>query len=51
MPEDRCPMCTDFRNPNLYGTPNAAIERALTPALRAHRDYIYERHLELPMVF
>lgn len=51
LPEDRCPMCTDFRNPNLYGTPNAEIERALTPALRAHRDDIYERHLELPIVF
>jgi len=51
MPEDRCPMCTDFRAPNLYGTPNAEIERVLTPALRAHRDFVYEQHLELPIVF
>lgn len=51
MPEDRCPMCTDFRAPNLYGTPNDAIERALTPSLRAHRDFVYEQHLELPIVF
>ena len=51
MPEDRCPICTDFRAPNLYGTPNDAIERALTPALRAHRDFVYEEHLELPIVF
>jgi hypothetical protein len=50
MPEDRCPMCTDFRAPNLYGTPNAEIERALTPALRAHRDFVYEQRLELPIV-
>jgi glutathione S-transferase len=51
MPEDRCPMATDFRQPNLYGAPNAEIENALTDALRAHRDFIYEQHLELPIVF
>ena len=51
MPEDRCPMISAFRNPLLYGTPNVAIERALTSALRAHRDFIYEEHLELPIVF
>jgi glutathione S-transferase len=51
MPEERCPMATAYRAPNLYGTPNAEIERALTPALRAHRDFVYERHLELPIVF
>ncbi|MGR8920106.1 MAG: glutathione S-transferase C-terminal domain-containing protein, partial [Gammaproteobacteria bacterium] len=51
MPEDRCPMFTDFRAPFLYGCPNEAIENALTSALRAHRDFIYETHLELPMVF
>jgi hypothetical protein len=44
-------MCTDFRAPNLYGIPNAEIERALTPALRVHRDFVYEQHLELPIVF
>ncbi len=51
MPEDRCPMCTAFRDPNLYGVPNDAIGRALTGALREHRDFIYEQHLELPIVF
>ncbi|MGE0486338.1 MAG: glutathione S-transferase C-terminal domain-containing protein [Gammaproteobacteria bacterium] len=51
LPESLCPMVSDFRAPYLYGTPNAEIERALTPALRKHRDFVYERHLELPIVF
>lgn len=51
LPEDLCPMVSDFRAPYLYGTPNAEIERALTPALRRHRDFVYEQHLELPIVF
>lgn len=51
MPEDRCPMNTDFRNPFLYGCPNDSIASALTDALRAHRDFIYEQHLQLPIVF
>lgn len=51
MPEDRCPMFTEFRTPLLYGCPNADIDAALTNALREHRDFIYEEHLQLPMVF
>ena len=51
MPDDRCPMFTDFRTPLLYGCPTEAIDNALTPALRQHRDFIYEQHLQLPMVF
>jgi hypothetical protein len=51
MPEDRCPMATDFRQPHLYGTVNGDIDRALTAQLRAHRDFIYEAHLQLPIVF
>lgn len=51
MPEERCPMSEAFRAPNLYGTPNAGIERALSATLRAHRDFVYETHLELPIVF
>jgi glutathione S-transferase len=51
MSEDRCPMGTAYRQPNLYGTPNAAIAKALTDELRAHRDFIYEEHLKLPIVF
>ena len=51
MPEDRCPMATDFRQAHLYGTVNGDIDRALTAQLRAHRDFIYETHLQLPIVF
>jgi hypothetical protein len=51
MPEDRCPMFTEFRQPHLYGSVNAEIDHALTPELRAHRDFIYETHLQLPIVF
>lgn len=51
MPEDRCPMATSFRQRHLYGCVNDDIERALTPALRTHRDFIYETHLQLPLVF
>ena len=49
MPDERCPMATAFRGP--YGNTNPDIARALTPALRAHRDFIYDEHLELPVVF
>ncbi len=51
MPEALCPMATAFRVPLLYGTPNSEIERALTNTLREHRDFIYDKHLELPVVF
>jgi glutathione S-transferase len=51
MSEDRCPMYTEFRSPLLYGTPNAEIGSALTKELWAHRDFIYEAHLQLPIVF
>jgi hypothetical protein len=50
MHEDRCPMATIFRQRHMYGCVNDDIERALTPALRAHRDFIYETHLQLPLV-
>jgi glutathione S-transferase len=49
MPPDRCPMADAFRG--VYGNANPAIAAALTPALRAHRDFVYETHLELPIVF
>ena len=51
MPEDRCPMWTDFRQPHFYGSVNSDITNALTKELRAHRDFIYEEHLQLPIVF
>lgn len=51
LPPELCPMATAFRSPDIYGNGDPAIARALTPALRAHRDFIYETHLELPVVF
>jgi hypothetical protein len=51
LPEDRCPMATGFREPHLYGCVNDDIDRALTTELRAHRDFIYDMHLQLPVVF
>lgn len=50
MPPERCPMATSFRG-GAYGNDNPDVARALTPALLAHRDKVYERHLELPIVF
>lgn len=50
MPPERCPMADAFRG-GPYGTDDPLILEALTPALRAHRDFVYETHLELPVVF
>lgn len=50
MPAARCPMADSFRG-GAYGNDNADVARALSPALLAHRDMIYEQHLELPIVF
>ncbi|MSR14305.1 MAG: hypothetical protein EXR86_06995 [Gammaproteobacteria bacterium] len=49
MPEARCPMAEGFRG--IYGNTDPGIAQALVPALRAHRDFIYDTHLELPIVF
>lgn len=45
----RCPMADAFRGP--YGNDHPAIAKSLSAALIAHRDYIYETYLELPVVF
>ncbi len=50
MPPERCPMRPSFRG-GAYGNDNPDVARALTPALLAHRDMIYDRHLELPIKF
>lgn len=49
LPPEKCPMAEGFRG--AYGNTDPRIEAALTPALRAHRDFIYETHLEFPIVF
>lgn len=49
MPPERCPMADGFRG--AYGNTDPRIDKALTPELRAHRDFIYDEHLEMPIVF
>ena len=49
MPPERCPMADGFRG--AYGNTDRRIDQALTRELRAHRDFIYDEHLEMPIVF
>jgi len=49
MPEDRCPMHAMMRVN--YTVTDPEILAAASPILLEHRDFIYERHLELPMRF
>jgi glutathione S-transferase len=35
----------------LYASGEPHVRAAVTPALQAHRDFIYQRHLKLPMDF
>ena len=49
MESARCPMADAFRGP--YGNEHPAIARTLSPELIAHRDFIYEEFLELPVIF
>ena len=50
MPPERCPMADSFRG-GPYGNADPRIDKALTASLRAHRDFIYDTHLEMPIVF
>jgi hypothetical protein len=49
LPADLNPMSDMLRG--AYGSLTPEIETLLDPALLAHRDRIYERHLELPLDF
>jgi len=49
LPEDVCPMPAQTRA--MYSIQHPAIEAALDPALIAHRDFVYQRHLVLPLDF
>ncbi len=49
LPPDRCPMATGFRG--FYTNSDPVVAAALSPSLLAHRDFIYETYLELPIVF
>ena len=51
LPPALCPMASAFRHPDIYGNDDPLIASALSPALLAHRDFIYAQHLELPVVF
>lgn len=50
LSKDKCPMASAFRD-TVYGNSDPAIAAALSPALVAHRDFIYAEHLQLPVVF
>lgn len=49
LPPEACPMADAFRG--AYGNDDPRIAAALSPALLAHRDFIYQTHLEFPIVF
>jgi len=49
MPEELCPMASNYRP--AYRNADPDIERVMTPRLAAHRDFIYQQHLVLPVVF
>lgn len=49
LPEDLCPMASFFRP--LYTNTHPVVRAALSQRLIDHRLFIYERHLELPVVF
>ena len=49
LPEDLCPMGSFLRAG--YDVQDPAIVAALDPILLEHRDFVYDRHLELPLDF
>ena len=49
LPPEQCPMATSFRG--VYSNPDEVVQAALSPRLLAHRDFVYQTHLELPVVF
>lgn len=49
LPPELCPMATSYRP--AYTNQDVDIAAAATPALKAHRDFIYAEHLVLPVVF
>ena len=47
LPESACPMLPAIRH--AYETTDRELQAAVGPALLAHRDRMYERHLPLPV--
>lgn len=48
LPHEVCPMPEMLRG--LYGDPGPEVADALDPALLEHRDFIYQNHMEYPVV-
>jgi len=49
LPADVCPMSDGLRR--MYTATDPRLLAALDPALLEHRDFVYARHLELPLRF
>jgi glutathione S-transferase len=49
LPAELCPMPALVRT--WYGGTGPLVDAAVDPALLAHRDFVYERHLKLPLDF
>lgn len=49
LPPELCPMASSYRP--AYRNADPDIEQAMGSALNAHRDFIYQTHLRLPIVF
>lgn len=49
LPHELCPMSDDFRA--MYGSSPAAVRAAASPALLAHRDFVAETVVGLPLEF
>ena len=47
LPEEQCDMKSTTRA--AFSTMDESTEAALDPIILAHRDYVYENHLELPL--
>lgn len=47
LPEDVCPMGPIYRA--MYTNTEASVQAAVPPRLMAHRDFIYQQHLQLPI--
>lgn len=47
MPPELCPMLPFMRQ--AFESIDPAVRQAFTPELIAHRDFVYERHLQLPI--
>jgi glutathione S-transferase len=49
LPPELC--ASPERSRRLYSSGDARVRAAVTPELKAHRDFIYQAHLKLPMDF